>query len=156
AGRFTGGGPRNFPKIDCSVIKGMSCFKNWSPRIGFVYDLFGNHETAVKPGIGKFNSPIATGVVTNFNPMTLRNQTIQWLNRPTTECQSHDPIGCYPQGNGFGDGDIGPNPNPPFGQINTVNLDPNFRREYQWQYNVGVQRELRRGVVMNFVWFHQG
>src|SRR5262252_10977946 len=32
AGRFTGG-PRNFPKIDCSVIKGMSCFKNWSPRI---------------------------------------------------------------------------------------------------------------------------
>src|SRR2546426_1799198 len=83
AGRFTGG-PRNFPKIDCSVIKGMSCFKNWSPRIGFVYDLFGNHKTAVKAGIGKFNSPIAAGVVTNFNPMTLRNQTIQWLNRPTT------------------------------------------------------------------------
>ena len=154
AGRFTGG-PRNFPKIDCSVIKGMSCFKNWSPRIGFVYDVFGNHKTAVKAGIGKFNSPIAIGVVTNFNPMTLRNQAIQWLNHPTTACQSHDPIGCYPQGNGFGDGDIGPNPNPGFGQINRVNLDPNFRREYQWQYNVGVQRELRRGVTMNFMWFHQ-
>jgi len=83
AGRFSGG-PRNFPKIDCSVIKGMSCFKNWSPRIGFVYDVFGDHKTAVKAGIGKFNSPIATGIVTNFNPMTLRNQTIQWLNRPTT------------------------------------------------------------------------
>ncbi len=152
AGRFTG--PRNFPKIDCSVIKGLSCFKTWSPRIGFVYDVFGDHKTAVKAGIGKFNSPIAAGVVTNFNPMTLKSQTIQWLNRPTTACQSHDPIGCYPHGNGFGDIDIGPNPNPRFGQINGVNLDPNFHREYQWQYNVGVQRELRRGVTMNFIWFH--
>jgi hypothetical protein len=138
------------------VIKGMSCFKNWSPRIGFVYDVFGNHKTAVKAGIGKFNSPLATGVVTNFNPMALKSQVIQWLNRPTTACQSHDPIGCYPHGNGFGDGDIGPNPNPRFGQINTVNLDPHFRREYQWQYNVGVQQELRRGVTANFIWFHQG
>jgi len=94
--------------------------------------------------------------VTNFNPMTLKSQTIQWLNRPTTACQSHDPIGCYPHGNGFGDGDIGPNPNPRFGQINTVNLNPNFHREYQWQYNLGVQQELTRGVTMNFIWFHQG
>jgi hypothetical protein len=86
--------------------------------------------------------------------MTLRSQTIQWLNRPTTACQSHDPIGCYPHGNGFGDGDIGPNPNPHFGQINGVGLDPNFHREYQWQYNLGVQHELRRGVTLNFVWFH--
>jgi hypothetical protein len=155
AGRFTNG-PRSFAKIDCNVIKGMSCFKNWSPRVGFAYDLFGNHRTAVKAGIGKFNSPIATGVVTNFNPMTLRSETLQWLNRPTTACQSHDPTGCYPQGDGFGDGDIGPNPNPRFGQINGVNLDPNYRREYQWQYNVGVQRELKRGVTLNFIWFHLG
>ena len=154
AGRFSGG-PRNFSKIDCTVIKGMSCFKNWSPRIGIVYDVFGNHKTAAKAGIGKFNSPIATGVVTNFNPMTLRSETIQWLNRPTTACQSHDPTGCYPQGNGFGDGDIGPNPNPRFGQINGVNLDPHFHREYQWQYNAGMQQEIRPGVTMNFIWFHE-
>ncbi len=152
AGRFTG--PRNFSKIDCSTIKGMSCFKNWSPRIGFVYDMFGNHKTAVKAGFGKYNSPIATGVVNNFNPMTLRSQTIQWLNRPTTACQSHDPTGCYPKGSGFGDGDIGPNPNPRFGQINGVGLDPNYNREYQLQYNIGVQHEIRRGMTLNFTWNH--
>jgi len=152
AGRFTG--PRNFTKIDCNVVKGMSCFKNFAPRVGFVYDVFGNHKTAVKVGFGKFNSPIATGVVNNFNPMTLRSQTIQWLNRPTTACQSHDPTGCYPHGNGFGDTDIGPNPNPRFGQINGVGLDPNFNREYQLQYNIGVQHEIRRGVTLNVTWNH--
>jgi hypothetical protein len=152
AGRFTAA--RNFQQIDCTTIKGMSCFKNWAPRIGLVYDVFGNHKTAVKMGFGKYNSPIATGVVNNFNPMTLRSQTIQWLNRPTTACQSHDPTGCFPSGNGFSDGDIGPNPNPRFGQINGVGLDPNYHREYQIQYNIGVQRELMRGVTLNFTWNH--
>src|SRR5947208_4538436 len=123
AGRFSGG-PRNFPKIDCSVIKGLSCFKNWSPRIGFVYDMFGDHKTAVKAGIGKFNSPIATGVLNNVNPMALKSQTIQWLNRPTTACQSHDPIGCYPHGNWFGDGDVGPTAKPRFGESSGISRDP--------------------------------
>ncbi len=118
--------------------------------------MFGDHKTAVKVGFAKFNSPIATGVLNNFNSMFTKSQTIQWLNRPTTACQSHDPTGCFPQGNGFGNGDIGPNPNPRFGLLNSMSLDPNFNREYQLGYNIGVQRQLTRSASLNFMWLHGG
>ena len=48
---------------------------------------------------------------------------------------------------------LGPNPNPSFGQLTNVpGLDPNYHREYQWQYNLGVQRQLWRNVTVNFTW----
>ncbi len=153
AGRFVG--PRSFPQVDCGTVKGLSCFKNWSPRLGLVYDLFGNHKTALKAGIGKYNTPIVTSNLNAFNPMYTATQSIPWLNRPTTACETAPPgitPGCIPAGSGFGDGDVGPNPNPRFGLLNNIAQDPNFRREYQWQYSAGIQQEVRRGVTLNFNW----
>ena len=151
AGRFVGA--RSFPKVDCGTIKGLGCFKNWAPRLGLVYDLFGNHKTALKAGLGKYNSPLATGVLNNFNPMFTASQTVPWVNAPTTACQTTGAApGCIPSGSGFGDGNIGANTNPRFGLINNIDLDPNFHREYQWQYHLGIQHELFRGVTINFGW----
>ena len=147
AGRFVPA--RSFGKVDCNTVKGMGCFKTWAPRIGIVYDLFGNHKTALKAGFGKYNTPITTGVTTNFNPMFLTTVNVPWVNAPTTACQSS---GCYPAGAGFGQGNIGPNPNPSFGILQNRALDPNFSREYNLQYSVGVQHELMRGVTLNFNW----
>ena len=53
---------------------------------------------------------------------------------------------------GFGQGNIGANPNPSFGILQNRALDPNFRREYNLQYSVGVQHELMRGMTLNFNW----
>src|SRR6185437_4102440 len=78
AGRFVG--VRNFPKVDCNTIKGLSCFSNWAPRVGAIYDLFGNHKTALKAGFGKYNTPIATSIVNNFNPMFTTSQIVPWVN----------------------------------------------------------------------------
>jgi hypothetical protein len=151
AGRFVPA--RHFSRVDCSTVKGLGCWKNWSPRLGGVYDLFGNHKTAVKASVGKYNTPYTTGFLNNFNPMFTASQTIPWVNAPTTACQSSVPgAGCIPSGSGFGDGNIGANPNPSFGQINQINLDPNYHREYQWQYHVGVQQELFRRITINAGW----
>jgi hypothetical protein len=148
-------GARNFPQVDCGAVQGLSCFKNWSPRIGLVYDVFGNHKTAIKAGVGKYNTPVVTSNLNAFNPMYTATQAISWLNRPTTACETPSPginPGCIPSGSGFGDGDVGPNPNPRFGLLNNITQDPHFKREYQWQYNVGVQQEVMRGVTLNFNW----
>jgi hypothetical protein len=151
AGRFVGA--RSFAQVDCSTVKGLGCFKDWTPRLGMVYDVFGNHKTAVKAGIGKYDTPIGTGILNNFNPMFTASQAIPWVGAPTTACQTTGAApGCIPAGNGFGDTNIGANPNPRFGQINNISLDPNFHREYQWQYYLGVQQELMRGVTLNFSW----
>ena len=69
---------RDFAKVDCTTVKGMGCFKNWSPRLGIVYDLFSNHQTALKAGFGKYTTPIVTSILNNFNPMFLTTVNIPW------------------------------------------------------------------------------
>src|SRR2546428_487742 len=110
AGRFVPA--RSFTKVDCTTVKGLGCFKTWSPRIGIIYDLFGNHKTALKAGFGKYNTPITPSILNNFNPMFLTPVNVPWAGAPTTTCQSS---GCYPAGAGFGQGNVGANPNPLFG-----------------------------------------
>jgi hypothetical protein len=147
AGRFVPA--RSFGKVNCTTVKGLGCFKTWSPRIGVVYDLFGNHKTALKVGFGKYNTPLTTSILNNFNPMFLTTVNVPWVGAPTTACQSS---GCYPAGAGFGQGNVGANPNPLFGILQNRTLDPNFSREYNLQYSAGVQHELMRGVTLNFNW----
>jgi hypothetical protein len=147
AGRFVPA--RSFGQVDCSTVKGLGCFKNWAPRVGVIYDLLGNHKTALKAGFGKYNTPIVNSILNNFNPMFLTTVNVSWAGAPTTACQAS---GCYPSGAGFSQGDIGANPNPSFGILQNRTLDPHFHREYNLQYSVGVQHELMRGVTLNFNW----
>jgi hypothetical protein len=141
AGRFVPA--RNFAKVDCDTVKGLGCFKNWSPRLGIVYDLFGNHMTALKAGFGKYNTPIVTSTLNNFNPMFLTTVNIPWNDANRNGIA---------EGAGFGQGELGPNPNPLFGVLQNRTLDPNFQREYNLQYSVGIQQEITRGVTLNFNW----
>jgi hypothetical protein len=165
AGRFVPA--RSFAKTDCTSNPGLSCFKDWSPRIGVVYDLFGNHKTAIKAGIGKYNTPLVSGNLNAFNPMFLTSQTVTWTNPATnaaysTACQvtpgqslstmtTANP-GCYPTGAGFGTGGIGASTVAGFGTLTPRNIDPNFHREYNLQYSAGIQRELYKGVTLNWNW----
>ena len=160
AGRFVPA--RSFNRIDCSTVKGMSCFKDWTPRLGVVYDVFGNHKTAVKAGIGKYDVPIATSNMVNFNPMVYTSESVSWTGAPTTACQvtpgqtlatmTTGAPGCIPLGGGFGQGNIGANPNPSFGLVPNISMDPNYHREYNWQFSAGVQQEVWRGVTLNWNW----
>jgi hypothetical protein len=145
AGRFVPA--RSFGKVDCNTVKGLGCFKDWAPRLGAVYDVFGNHKTAVKAGVGKYNLPIVNSILNNFNPMFLTSVNITW----------NDVNGNgIAEGAGFGQGELGPNPNPLFGILQNRALDPNFHRDYNMQYSAGVQQEVWRGVTLNFNWNRRG
>jgi hypothetical protein len=143
-------------------LKGYTCFKNFVPRIGAVYDVFGNHKTALKAGWAKYDSPL-TGPFPgtpegNFNAMAAgTSEIVPWVGAPTTACFSKTGVpapGCYPTGYTFNQGGIGASPNPNFGQVNNISLNPNFNREFQFQYNLGVQQELTRGTTLTFNWNH--
>ena len=140
AGRFVPA--RNFSAVTCKTYKGISCFKDWAPRLGLVYDLFGNHKTALKVGVGKYDTPLVANNLQAFNPMFLASQSRAWIN--TGGC-----IGptCYPL-----DNQIGPAPAGAFGTLTPRSMDPHYRREYDIQYAVGVQQEIRSGLTLNFNW----
>jgi len=140
AGRFVPA--RSFSAITCSTYKGISCFKDWAPRLGLVYDLFGNHKTALKASVGKYETPLVSNNLQAFNPMFVASQTRAWIN--TGGCTGPT---CFPT-----DNQIGPAPAGAFGTLTPRTLDPNYHREYNMQYSAGVQQEIRNGLTLNFNW----
>lgn len=160
---------RSFARVDCNTVKGLGCFKDWAPRLGVVYDLFGDHKTALKFGIGKYDTPIVQQELNNFNPMFATTQTLTWSGAPTTACEvapgqtlngmSQANVNCIPgftavDGTKGGVGTLSA-PSNGFGQLINRTLDPNFHREYNWQLSAGVQREIWRGVTLNWNWNHR-
>ncbi|HEV3330937.1 MAG TPA: carboxypeptidase regulatory-like domain-containing protein [Bryobacteraceae bacterium] len=175
AGRFVPA--RTVPKTTCSTVKGMGCWKDWTPRLGIVYDLFGNHKTALKAGFGKYNDAYSTGFTNNFNPMTGVSQNVTW-NFPNPQAAGSPcaPVifngvaapnpNCYATGGfggagalpGVGAGTLGSSINPAFGSVAAgtgVNLDPNWHRDYNYQYNAGIQQQVANGVTLNFNWYRR-
>ena len=63
AGRFVG--ERNFDAIP------MPTWKDFAPRIGVVYDLFGNSKTALKASFNRYNESRTTQFATKYNPLAL-------------------------------------------------------------------------------------
>jgi hypothetical protein len=53
------------------------------------------------------------------------------------------------------DDEIGPNPNPDYGIRVVRALDPDINREFNRQYNVGLQHELRQGMSVSFNWYRR-
>jgi len=152
----------------------MGCWNDWAPRIGAVYDVFGNHKLAVKAGFGKYNTPYATGFTNNFNPFAGVGASVPWTavgaNLPqcvpvTFNGQPAPNPNCFPTGGfngvgalpGVGAGTLGAGPSG-FGTVANstgVGLDPNWHRDYNYQYNAGIQEEIARGITFNFNWYRR-
>ncbi len=143
AGRFVPA--RSFAAVTCDSYPGISCFKNWAPRLGLVYDLFGNHKTALKVGVGKYETPLAQGNLNAFNPMFLTSQSRAWIN--TGGCLGP---ACFPT-----DAQIGPAPSAGFGTLTPRSLDPNYHREYNLQYTASIQQQIRDGLALNVTWIRR-
>ncbi len=179
AGRFVPA--RSIPTINCNNKPGMGCWLNWTPRLGIVYDVFGNHKTAIKAGFGKYNTQYSTSFMGNFNPMTEQSQTgITWNTAgltaaggicatvpvtvngtvyitPNPKCYTS--AGFSPAGTTAANiplNGLGASTNPSFGTATNIPaLDPNFHREYNLQYTVGLQQELFRRLTLNVNWYRR-
>jgi hypothetical protein len=157
-GRFAGArkfGPEVFP-----------VWKDAAPRFGAVYDLRGNAKTALKFGVNKYNLQLTDGLTNAHNPIRLQSATLAWTDvnnddvaqglpgctylNPGCEINfaqlattyAQVPAGCSVIA---GSGGV------PCG---TAQLDGNRKREYTWQYNVGVQHELLPRVSVSANWFY--
>src|SRR5438094_334817 len=51
------------------AVTGVPDWKDWSPRLGVAYDLFGNSRTALKMSLGKYMGRSNTEIPTALNPI---------------------------------------------------------------------------------------
>jgi hypothetical protein len=133
AGRFV-------PMREYGPIYNLPNWKDWAPRLGGVYDVSGDGKTAVKAHAGKYMRAFSTvGFAQVYNP--LRQET----DRRTWTDTNRDDIAQ--------DSEIGPIVTPfnTTGALNRV-ADPDILRPYQWEYSLGIQRELRSGVSVSVNW----
>jgi Carboxypeptidase regulatory-like domain/TonB dependent receptor-like, beta-barrel/TonB-dependent Receptor Plug Domain len=122
---------------------------NMAPRLGFIYDLFGDGRTAIKGSANVYHIGIDSGYPNRVNPYSTATNTVTWSDankdlKPqmnelaafdftTKKCVVPVPTGLSCTGFSFG---------------NTNVYDPNLKRPYSVEFSIGLQRELRGGFVV--------
>ncbi len=131
-------GGRFVPARSFAAIENLPNWKNWAPRIGAAYDLFGNGKTAVKGSVGKYMQQEATGFAAKYNPLQEGSDIVTW-----TDLNGNDIAE---------DNELGAANNATLGVRRNINPDPDLQRPYQILYNLGVQHQLmsRLSVSVNY------
>jgi hypothetical protein len=144
------------PLVDAHNLPGLDCIPCWhdlDPRLGVVWDVFGDGKTAVKANFGRYVSLVSWVNSKLFNPQNaiVASTTRSWTTtRPwnadlTPNCDLRNPLA---------NGECGPMANKSFGQeLITTTPDPNWisgwgKRPYSWSGSVSVDRQLTNGVAL--------
>jgi hypothetical protein len=129
---------RSFDKIE-----NLPSWNDIAPRLGVVYDVFGDSKTAIKVHAGKYMRAFSTvGFAQVYNPNVLQTDRRTW-----SDLNGDD----FAQVN-----EIGPIVTPfNISGVSNRRPDPNIRRPYQWEYTVGAQRELMGGVLLTANWIRR-
>ncbi len=112
----------------------------WVPRLGGVYDVTGDGKTAIKAHVGKYMTAYSTvGFAQVYDPLRQESDRRTWSDLNRDDVAQANEIGAV---------------NTPFNTTGVLNHvpDPNIKRPYQWEYSVGIQRQIRRGVSVSANW----
>ena len=131
-------------------------FKDLPPRLGIVYDLFGNGKTALKASASRFADQLANDILDNLTPSDVAPMTRVWRDFNGDGIIQGNPL--IAQANGeflLNDGD------PAFGKpVLTVSVDPSYgkgwgKRTANWEYSGSVEHELMPNVQVEFAYFYR-
>ncbi|HZT75580.1 MAG TPA: carboxypeptidase regulatory-like domain-containing protein [Vicinamibacterales bacterium] len=129
----------------------MPIWNTFSPRVGAVWDARGDGKTAVRFGYNRFESAATTTMASLFNPSAFLSVTVGWTDLNKDDI-AQGPYGCTYLTAGC---EINWQAVPAtFGQASLSQFDPNLKRPYVDQYNVGATQEVLTGVSVSAEWFH--
>jgi hypothetical protein len=141
---FTDPGGQNCPNCQHVFFTRNPTNKNFEPRIGFAWDPFRDGKTAVRGGFGIFDAlPLPYELVINNAQTSPFNVT-----GSATACTLGGPTTCLKQGSFPNNGILAQLTNPPVMNQTWNYLDPRPKRNYIYQYNLNIQRQLTNSVSL--------
>jgi hypothetical protein len=144
------------PEFCFDELNNVPNWKDISPRLGVVYDLFGNAKTALKVSVGRYVKPEATDIANRTNPASA---LAAGTSRTWTDTNGNFVPNCDLK-NPNANGECGPYDNRAFGTVGrTTAFADDVRegwhvRQYNWQTAVTIQHELRPGFGVNVGYFN--
>ena len=142
---------RNFPG------QTLVTWKDFQPRLGAVYDLFGDGRTAIKVSANRYGDREGVGFARDINPASNNNSVSRaWVDLNGDFLPQGDPANPEPNGEL-----VSPSPNRQFGQaIITEFYDPEWafgwgKRHANWEFSTSVQHEVLPRVSVDVGYFHR-
>ncbi len=152
-----------FEVIPAFDTRNMPKQTNISPRISGVLDVFGNGKTALRAGFNHVAASATDNLVNGVNPAIGNTAAIPWTDvngdniaeYTVTALPNGGVQGCNFGTNGVPGCEVNFSKLPGgFGAIAINNtLDPNLKRPYFNQYNIGVSQEVAKGVSVSAEWY---
>ena len=144
AGKYT-------PEFRFDAIRNIPDWKDFSPRLGAVYDLFGNGRTAVKLSVGKYMAQVGLRIPWEVSPSEAIAATVfrTWNDVNidyVPNCDLFNPLT---------NGECGQISNLNFGKpVSTRQYDPEYlsgwgKRDYTWQTTASVEHQIAPRVALD-------
>jgi hypothetical protein len=151
-------GERSLPKVEC-----LPCWSDWSPRLGAAYDLTGDGRTALKGSVGRYVTAQSPNALAHtFAPVVTSVLTTNrvWNDQRfgPDDPRSGNFLPDCDLKNNQDNGECGTVDNLNFGQgiVSSATADPAIltsNRGANWQASIQLQRQLTRGLSVNFGYY---
>src|SRR5262249_40083259 len=141
---------RFIPARHFDQVNDLPSLRDWSPRIGVAYDLFGNGRTAIKSSIGKYLSKEGTGIPDALNPL---NTSVNSVTRTWSDANGNFTPDCNLP-NPLANGECGQISNLGFGgtAVHTSYADDVLlgwgHRPASWDFTVDVQQQIGNAISL--------
>jgi len=137
-------------------------WKDINPRLGGVYDLFGNGRTALKASIGRFNQLSRSDMTRRYHPFSssITSAMRNWTDTNNNYIPDCDLANFAAQDLSATGGDVcGVISNQNFGKFlpQATQFDPSIikdNRDFIWDFNTEIDHELFHGVSVSLAYNH--